>query len=528
MKAPCSLPNRWGARFLVTLALGLLLAGAPTVLAGTPHAATTPKLGGNVTWRLDGPPDCLDAATAGLGFHYAVNYDVWDTLLSFDDKGRVVPYLAQKYTVSKNGKTVTFYLRHDVKFSNGNPLTAASVKAEFDRILNPATKSTHTSQLSVVTSMDIPSKYVLRFHLSAPFRPLLTNLAFTYLGIPDPKSVAAAGNNHCNDFVGSGAYKITSVGPAYATIKEVRNPLHRFGPSWAHNKGPAYLSSVTFVPIVSNTTAVSELLAGQIDITDVPGTELSRVQGNGNFKLYRLLSQSESFLLFNTTRPPFDNVAVRRAVAEAIDRKALVTSALNGLGKVSTSILPPNDFAYDPASTRYAPKLNLAAARAAIAAANATGHYTLLTTNAFGFDTAAELIQGELGQVGMQTNIVIKGVVDWLAQLAKGDFDMGLLTFGNPDPDLLYRLFNSSQRNGGYNYMNVNDPALDRVTLAGRTAPNLKKAKADYYAAQKMIDTKVYADPLWVPITVYAVRSRVRGWHLSSIGYPQFQDMWVK
>jgi peptide/nickel transport system substrate-binding protein len=402
------------------------------------------------------------------------------------------------------------------------------VKAEFDRILNPATKSTHTSQLSVVTSMDIPSKYVLRMHLNAPFRPLLTNLAFTYLGIPDPKSVAAAGSNHCNDFVGSGAFKITDVGPAYATVTEVRNSLHKFGPSWAYNKGPAYLNSVTFVPIVSNTTAVSELLAGQIDITDVPGTELSRVQGNKNFKLYRSLAQAEISLIFNTLHPPFNNVAVRRAVAEAIDRKALVTGALQGLGKVSTSLLPSNVLDYDPGSAKYAPKLNLNAARAAITAAHATGPYTLATTSLGGIDTAAELVQADLAQVGMQVNIVNKGVVDWLALLAKGDYDMSLFDFGNPEPDQLYRVFNSSQRNGGYNYMNVNDPTLDRLTLLGRTTSNLKTAKAAYYQAQKIIDTQVYADPLWNPITVYAVRSRIQGWHLSSIGFPQFQDMWVK
>jgi peptide/nickel transport system substrate-binding protein len=529
MKALRTFHGQWGVQLLATLALGLLVAGTRTALAGTPRAASTPKSGGNITIRLQGAPECLDPAKQDLTYDDNINYPVIDTLLSLNEKGKPVPYLAQKYTVSKNGKTITFYLRHDVKYSDGRPMVASDVKADFEYVLNPATKSPISKGfLGPVTSIDTSGKYIVRLHLSAPNRVLLANLGLNYLGIFDPKSLTAAGGNSCNGLVGSGPFKISSVGPAYSTVQETRNARHTFGPSWAHNKGPAYLSSLTFVPITSDTTAVSELLSGQIDISNVPGTELPRVQSNKSIKLYRTLSQGEGFLEFNSGRAPFDNVAVRRAVAEAIDRKAVITAAFQGLAKVSTSILPPNVFAYDPGSVKYAPKLNLNAARAAISAAHATGPYTLLTYNLPQVAAAAELIQGELAQVGMQVNLVNKPVGDWLAQLRQENFDLAMITYTHNDPDVLYQLFHSSQRNGGINFTNMTDQALDQQLMGGRTTLNLKKARADYYQAQKLIDTKVYGDPLWVPITIDAVRSRVQGWHVTQSGQIQWQDLWIK
>jgi peptide/nickel transport system substrate-binding protein len=463
------------------------------------------------------------------GYSYDMNYPVIDSLLSLNENSKPVPYLAQKYTVSKDGKTLTFTLHQGVKFSNGDPLTAATVKTDFERALDPATKSPFSGGLlSSVSSITTSGKYIVTLHLSAPNRPLLGNLAGPYLGVMDPKSVTAAGSNTCNGLIGSGPFKFASVGPSYATVKEVRNPYHTFGPSWAHNKGPAYLSSVTFEPIQSDTTAVSELLSGQLDITDVPASELSRVKGNPNITLHNVPQQADAFLEFNSGRAPFNNVAVRRAVAEAIDRKAVVTAALQGLGKVATSILPPTILDYDPGSATYAPKLNRAAAGKAIAAAHATGPYTLLTTNVLGLDAAAELIQGELAQVGMTVNVVTKSVPDWIAQLGKEDFDMGVIQYGWSDPDILCSLLCSSQRNGGLNFTNVTDPTLDKLLLAGRTTLNQKKAKADYFQVQKIFDTKVYGDPLWVPVVVNAVRSRVQGWHVTKSYGIQYLDFWIK
>jgi peptide/nickel transport system substrate-binding protein len=529
MKSSYKHLRSWRTGIAVALSLAVLLMSAPGAAVGEPQGVNTPKTGGAINIRLPGTPDCLDVYKTANGFGIQMNLPILDTLLSLNQQGKPIPYVAQKYALAKNGRSIVFDLRPGLKFANGHPVTAADVKSDFERVLDPATKSPFAkSLLGGVTSIETTGKYALRLVLSAPNRPLLTNLGNPALGIMDPSSVAAAGSNTCNGLVGTGPFKFSSVGPAFATVKEVRNPYHTFGPNWDRNKGPAYLSSLTFVPITSNTTAVSELLSGQVDVSDVAGTELSRVQGNKNISLYRVTQQTEINLLFNTARPPFNNVAIRRAVAEAINRKSLITAATQGLGKVSTSFLAPATYDYDPGSTKYAPKLNLDGARAAIAAAHATGPYTLLTTSLAGMDTAAELIQGELAQVGMQVNVVNKSVPDWVAQFQKGTFDMGLLYAGVAEPDILYSFFHSSQLNGGLNFAGVSDATLDKLLLDGRTNLNLKKARSDYFNAQRIIDSKVYVDPLWVPVTVDGVRSRIQDVHTALNGFIQYQDLWIK
>jgi peptide/nickel transport system substrate-binding protein len=311
----------------------------------------------------------------------------------------------------------------------------------------------------------------------------------------------------------------------------VRNPHHTFGPSWARNQGPAYLNSVTFVPIPSDTTAVSELLAGQVDVSDVSGGELSRVQGNTNFTLHRSLTQILFYLMFNTGKAPFNNAAVRRAVAEAIDRKAMVATAAQGLGKVATSALSPAIYDYDAGSAKYVPKLDLAAARAAIAAAHATGPYTLLSVSLYNLNTAAELVQAALAQVGMQVNIVNPALAQYQSDLNGGNFDLALGGYTYTDPDVLYLFFHSSQIGGGLNWLDVRDPTLDKLLNDGRNNLNLKKAKADYYAAQKLIITKAYIDPLWIPISVVAVRNKIQGFHApygAVLDQGVWQDVWIK
>lgn len=511
-----------------TLMVASLLVFAPSALAGKPEVTAKSRSGRSLVVRLAGNPECLDMAIAGNGYDYYATYPVLDTLLSANDNGKPVPYLAQSYTVRNSGKTLQFTLRHDVRFSNGRRLTASDVKADFDRILDPATKSPIAlSYLEPVKSITTSGRYTVTLHLSEPSRPLLGNLTSDYLGIWDPTSVTPAGGDTCKGLVGSGPFTITRVGPSYTTIQEARNPLHTFGPSWAHNRGPAYLSTLTFTPITSDTTAVSELLSGQLNLTDVAGDQLNRVTGNKDVVLHRLLQPEEAFLLFNSGKAPFTSVAVRRAVAEAINRASLVAAALNGLGEPATSILPPTVWGYDPASARNLPSLNLQAARAAIAAAHATGPYTLVTPASQGRSTAAELIQAELAQVGMQINIVTKPVPDWLAALGKGDFHLSLVIYGTTDPDELYLLFHSSQT-GGLNFTNMVDSTLDRLLLAGRTTLNWTKAKEDYVQAQKRIATQMYADPLWVPILIEGVNRRVQGWHVTKAFGIQYQDLWLK
>ena len=502
---------------------GLAVPAAHAHTAGRAMAA--PTSGGSVTIANTATPDCLDPQKTETTASFFVFSSVVDPLLTIDDHGHIRPDLATSYTFGAGGTTLTVSLRHGVRFSNGDPFDASAVTYTFDRALNPATKSPATAaSLASLKSTQVVNPYTVRLVLKTPYRPLLTQLAGAYQGILDPKAPPT-----CQSVIGTGPFKIQSVGPGFSSVTVVRNPYHTFETPWARNQGPAYLDRIVFNSIVSNATSVSDLLSGGADISSVLGTQTNRVQGNTGIARHNVPVQGEDYLGYNTAHAPFDQVAVRRAVAQAIDRKSIVTGAFSGLATPAYSPIPTTLPFYDKAAPGYAPHYDVAAAQKALAGTNAThGRYTLLVPSEQPLPQAAELIQAELGQVGINVSIVTKPIGDFIPLAAKGQYDLLLLGWGYPDPDILYQLLHSSQGAGaGLNFTNYKSATLDGLIVKGRTATDTAQATAVYAQLQLFVDTNVIIDPLVTPVTVYGVRTRVKGWHTSSDTSILYQDLYV-
>ncbi len=492
---------------------------APGVHARSLAAPPAIKYGG--TYQVQGgQPDCLDPQKTGLSASDAIFSLVVDPLISFDKKGHYQADLALKWKYSNGGKTLTLFLRHGVKFSNGDPFNASAVKYTFDRALNPATKSTSTAgDLKTVISTTVVNAYTVRLTLSAPSRVLLTNLTLNYTGILDPKVTRAEGSGSCQRPVGTGPFKIQSVGPAFATVTLVRNTRHNFNPAWITNRGKAYLSKVVFKAIANPATAVSELLSGDLDYASIPGTQLSRTQGNSSIKLHRVLLQGETFMGFNFAHAQLAQTPVRKAIAEAINTQSILSAAYQGLGKIANSPLGKTMPFYDKNASKYALKYNPADAQRLFSANHVTGPFDLVIYQDPALESTAQIMQQELGAVGVKINIVTKSPADYFPAVAAGKFDLTVLGYGYPDPDILFQLFHSSQEHGGLNFWSYSNPTVDNLLTTGRE--NAKKARASYNSLQKIFDTEAVLVPLIDPSTPFGLRSRIKGYDLNpSSGIP--------
>jgi len=522
-------PRRGVRQGLVALA-GLVALGA--TMATPAHARTAPALasastrGGSIAIADAGAPDCLDPQKTALSASNFVFTNIVDPLFSVDEHGKIRPYLATGYTYNASGTEITIALRHGVRFSNGDPFNASAVKYTFDRAVNPATKSPASAgSLGTVTATQVVDQYTVRLVLKTPYRPLLVlALANSYLGILDPKVTTT-----CTNVIGTGPYKIKSIGPSYSTVTLARNPYHTFAPAWAYNQGAPYLDKIVFRSILSDATTVSELLSGGVDLAGVSGTQVSRVQSNASIVQHRILADGESYLGFNTAHSPFNTATMRRAVAQAIDRKALVTGVYNGLAAPAYSPVPSTLPFYDKAAPSYAPQYDVTAAQKALAGTNvAHGRYTLLTPSNPPFTTLAELIQAELAQVGVNVSVVIKPLADFVTLASKGQYDMLVLGWTYPDPDFDYLLLDSSQAAaGGLNFTNYKSATLDNLLVKGRTATDSSQAAAAYAQMQRLVDTNVIIDPLATPVNIFGTRARLKGWHTDNVGVPLISDLYV-
>jgi peptide/nickel transport system substrate-binding protein len=510
-------------RILAVVAATVTVIAAPLVHTRAAAASSgKPAPGGSIGVRISAVEPCLDPAKVSGGGDGVIDGVVLDPLV-WVDKGHIYPDLATSWKFSHGGTWITFSLRRGVRFSNGDPFTASAVKFTFDRGLDPAMKSPLIpGELGPISSVQVVDNFTVRLIMKSPYRPIMTGLSLTELGILDPKATNAG--NVCDDPVGTGAFMIKSVQPGYSTVTVVRNPYRTWELAFTHNQGKPYLSSITFKDIDSDATAVSELLSGGVDSTDVGGDQLSRIQGNSSYKIFKVVTGGNTSIQFRTALAPWNNVEVRRAVAEAIDKKSLVAASLNGLGTVSYSQVAPTMPYYDKAAKSTDPKYNPNDARRLFAKHHVTGPFTLVTIDLTGLKTAAELIQADLARVGVQVNVVTDSTPDWLNAGEKGTFDMFLLDYGFTDPDFLYLVYDSK---GGI-FKFYSSPTLDNLIVKGRSSLKPKVASAAYIAIQRLLASKVIAVPLYLPLTVYSTGKRLQGFHVTDGYFPVYPDMYVK
>jgi peptide/nickel transport system substrate-binding protein len=505
----------------------------PSALARhTAGTANAPVSGGTLNYRDLDSPGCVDPLIAPTTVEGLADYPTFDNVVLLDGKGVPRPDLATSWKFSHGGKWITFKLRHGVKFSNGNPFNASVIRFNMQRVLGPVGQAAGMSSfLGPLKTVTADSTYQVTFKFNAPYRPALPNLANDSLGIIDPISYNKEGKTkYCQYPVGTGPFKIQSFGSGGTQIVLTRNPFHNWETPWAQNKGRAYVSKLVLKPILSDSTAVSELLSGGVDISAVAGTQLDRVKGNSNIALHRVLGQFLTSFGFNTAHAPFNNAAVRKAMSQAIDRSAVIKASQNGLGQPATSLIGHNVPYYDPGTKSLTPKYNVSAAQAVLSANHVTGPYTLLSNNRPATTAADELIQAELEAVGVKVNIVSKPGPDFISLAQKGDFDVILDSWYSADADVLYNTFDSSQSaGGGLNFTNFKSATLDSLLEKGRTTFNNKLAASYYAQAQRFILKNYLADPLYIPITEFGVRKRVHGFHTDATGlWPLFQDLWIK
>jgi ABC-type transport system substrate-binding protein len=482
----------------------------------SPH----PVYGGNVSIRDIFGTDCIDPMNLNSGTEITL---IADPLIAVDAHGRYQPSLALGWKYSNGGKILTLNLRRGVRFSNGHPFNAAALKQNFEYLLE------QPGALAPLESVRVIDKYTLKLVYSAPFRAALDTLT-TFLPV-DLAAERAQGNDACKAPIATGPFKVSNVGPGFDPVTLVRNPYHTWESSWLRNKGGPYVSKVTVKTVVEDTQATSELLTGDLDLARVSPDQLPRLQGESSIAIHRAPDVSDIFLGFNHAHAPFNNQAVRRAIAQSIDRKGLIKAAYGGLGVVDRSIVPPSDPYTDAAAGKYIPSFNPKQAARVLRAHHVTGPFVLETYTIPVFNDTAQFIQAELARVGIKVNLVVKAVSDAQVDMGKGQMDM-YIDIWNSGNDL-YSAFHSSQTpaNGAHNWNFMHDTSLDHLIVQARETISSGRARTILNNEQSYVNKHTVVVPLFTRELVSATRSRVHDYHYvpgsNTLMWPAMSDLYV-
>lgn len=478
--------------------------------AETTSSPTTQELRGNVLVAAQREaPDRLDPHLATSYASFQVLENIYDALVEPGPDMRMQPALASRWEVSEDGLTWTFFLRDDVVFHNGRPLTADDVVYSLERVMDPDVGAVNSFRLATIESVEALDDYTVRITLSRPTPNLLANIGGLKGLAIVPREIVEDGTIDSRP-VGTGPFRFVSASPEEGILLE-RNPDY-----WRADEGLPYLDGIRFVQMPDPAVELNALLSGEVDWIDtVPPEWLDGLKGDGRMVFETVPAGDYAYFALNQRREPFDDVRVRRAIAMAIDREAIAEAARFGVATPNQTAIPPSSFWYHD----YAPyrPADLEGARALLEEAGVEGlTIEFLVTSDFPETvTGAEIIADQLQPLGIEVRISDVDFATWLDRQAAGEFDAVMLSwFGNIDPEDFYYAQHHSE--GKFNFQGYSNPEVDALLDAARGETDQPTRKQLYdQAAELIVDDASYVylyNPdnvqAWAPyVTGYRVRS---------------------
>ncbi len=433
-----------------------------------------------------------------------VKVNIFENLVKQEADGTIVPELAESWE-QVDDTTYIFKLRQDVKFSNGDPMTAEDVVYSLARSASSPTTSALAGMIDYENCSAV-DEYTVELKTIQPYAPILAHLAQECIAIVS-KSVTEANDGSVDaDPCGTGPYMLSEwVAGDHITL--VENPYY-----WGEKP---YIPTVLFRIIPEGSTRTLELESGGVDIVlDLPESDVARVSANQNLVVDKMSNFYNYHVYLNQKNQYLKDENIRKAISCALDRDAIVQVASEGTKKPLYGYLCSGVWGYSDDIEKY--EYDLDRAKEYMAAAGyPDGGFELgfLCNSATIYVTAAEIIQSMLSEIGITVNITSTDSGGALDLLYSGNFDMAINTWvavaGDPDYGL-YPVFHSSMTTSG-NLSGINDPKVDELLEAGRYETDSEKRLEIYAELQAYLADKAYDLPLWEDVNINAYQSYVKG-----------------
>jgi peptide/nickel transport system substrate-binding protein len=431
---------------------------------------------------------------------------IYDRLLDRDAKTlKPKPMLATEWKIV-NDTTWEFKLRRGVKFHNGEPFDAQSVKATFDYMLDPANKSHYATPAywKPVKEIQIVDPYTVRIVTDKPYPSVIDHASLTDMLVMPAKALKELGPAKLAEKpIGTGPFKFVEWRRDDRLVLE-RNPDY-----W---QGPADVSRVTFRFIPEYSARMAALLSGEIDIMkDVPPHAVDTIERSGRAKLRAAVSSRINYLALVNLKPgPMQDVRVRRAMNHAVDVDELITQVLKGRATRMCGPMAPTNVDYAPVECY---KHDPARAQALFKEAGVDPKTLSLTLDTpsgrYPLDKDVSLaIAAQLQRLGIKTNVVVN---EWGTHLDKiKNRNTGDLFFLGWGPALhgqgtIEPLFKAEGTYASYG----NNKVLDDKIARAVTLVDAKARAAAYTELQKLVRDEAPWVFLWQQHDLYGVAQSV-------------------
>jgi peptide/nickel transport system substrate-binding protein len=532
--------NRGPRRYAVTRTrrawAASLLTGAmlTTGVAACSESSVAPGALRTLTVGVFQNPDSLDPGVTGLVTSQQILFTMFDPLMwKFPGDNKYYPGLAESFTVSPDGTRYTFHLKKDVKFHDGTPLTADAVKATFDHIADPATKSRSAmGALGPYKETRVLDPLTAEVEFSKPNAAFVDEMTTGLLAISSPTALKKYGADYGNHPVGTGPFVFKQFISDQQVVVE-RNPDYKWGtPGLA--TGPASLEKITFRVLADPSAQSNALSTGEIQVAqNLNPTDVVSAVKAGKTKLTGVSRGMPYCILVNAEKAPTNDLAVRQAIEYAVDRKAIIDTLFQGLYQPADSILTPETPGYDKSQAMYsydkqkaAQLLDAAGWRAGSDGIRSKNGQPLkvqfINISGFGFDGISQLMQAQLRQVGIDVQITDQAFPSVATTYNQGQHNLADWFYYDVDPYLLNSVFSSSQIKSGFNWAHYSDPSVDAQIVEANATSDEAARVGTYKNVSKAIMGSATVIPIYNLQSTLVTTPTVKGIKFSLTGQPLF------
>ncbi|MBN2385028.1 ABC transporter substrate-binding protein [bacterium] len=462
---------------------------------------------------LEGRPTNLDPRFATDAASSKLDELIFSSLLYKDGSQHYKGDLALSWQIS-DSRVYTFQLRSGVRFHDGSPLTAHSVKTTLDSVRAEGSRSPKRADFLCISRIEVLDETRLEIHLFEPFAPFLNSLT---LGII-PEGVVEGKYPDFSEYpIGSGPFRVERHTIGRELV--LRRNLDYYGDQ-------PKLEGVHFKVISDGMIRSLELMKRTIDLTqnDIPPRFIDLISKQEGIVLNSGPSDNYTYLGFNLEHPVLGVREVRRAIALAINRAAIIERVFNGLALESTGLLPPDHWAYRAGvkSYSYDPKAATALLdQAGFPDPDGPGpqsRFELVyktSQNPFR-QMIATIIQRDLQHVGIAVKVQSLEWPTFYDDIKKGNFELfSLMWVGVDEPDLYYQLFHSSSRPPlGANRGHYHNQEVDLLLEQGRRELDRDTRAQLYGRVQEILAEDVPYVSLWHEYNTVAMSESVENYRL--------------
>jgi glutathione transport system substrate-binding protein len=496
------------------------------LIAGPAYAAKDVVLAVASTFTTTDPYDANDTLSQAMAKSF------YEGLFGFDKDMKMIPVLADSYTVSKDGLVYTIKLKSGIKFHDGTDFNAEAVKVNFDRVTNPDNKLKRYGLYKNIAKTEVVDAHTAKVTLHTPFSAFINQLAHPSGVIISPAALKQWGNKDIAFHpVGTGPFKFVE----WKTTDYLK--VAKFDGYW--KKGLPKVDTITWKPVIDSNTRAAMMQTGEAQFTyPVPYEMVDVLKAKSDIEVIAAPSIIIRYLSMNMLQKPFDNPKVREAINYAINREALAKVAFNGFADPAEGVAPIGvDFAVKLGKIPY----DVARAKKLMAEAGYPDGFETELWSAYNHTVAqkvTQFLQQQLQQIGIRTKITLLEAgqrvekveswqdpktapvrlyyIGWSSSTGEADWALRPLLGGDSWPPVM--------TNTAYYKSDVVDKALSDALLATERAD-----KAEFY---KKAQEQIWKDMPWAPLVteqvVYARNKKLSGMYVIPDASYDFTDIDLK